>query len=114
MNSNLTISTYDQNGVIIYKINGLCFCYIHIDFQDSEGTKIIAPWGGDWYLRNISNPSFRVPYETHFQCTAIDTAKGVDYSLRIVMTNNGNISIINDTSEHISPTIIYAVCIYKP
>lgn len=109
MNSNSNVKTYNKNGIIINKINGICFCDFSIDF----GNNTLEPWGGNWYIDNITDPDFRVPYQKFFPCVAINPTAGKSYALRIVMENNGNITISNDTDGYVTPQLIYASFSYK-
>ena len=73
----------------------------------------MEPWGGDWYVANITDPDFRVPYEKHFPCIGINPSSGDTYALRIVLNDNGNITIVNDTDGYVTPYLIYANFSYK-
>lgn len=109
MNSKLTVKTHSQTGITINKIYDLCLCEFNITF----GNNTLEPWGGDWYVSNITNTDFRVPYEMHFPCIGINTSGGKSYALRIKMNANGNVTIINDTSEYVTPYLIYASFSYR-
>ena len=108
-NGKLNTKTYTQNGITINKINDMCFC----DFSITFGNNTLEPWGGDWYVANITDPDFRVPYEKFFPCTGISTESGKSYALRIKLNANGNITIINDTVEYVTPYLIYANFSFK-
>lgn len=86
----------------------MCFCSLNTSFGNT-----IEPWGKDWYISNISDSDFRVPYEMHFPCIGINTEAGKSYALRIKMTADGNIYIINDTADYVTPKLIYSNCFYK-
>ena len=109
MNSNLSVKTHSQTGITINKINNMCFYDIAIEF----GNNTLEPWGGDWYVTNITDPDFRVPYEKHFPCIGINTESGDTYALRIVLNANGNVTIVNDTKNYVTPILIYANFSYK-
>ena len=109
MNSNLSVKTHNQTGITINKINNMCFYDIAIEF----GNNTLEPWGGDWYVANITDPDFRVPYEKHFPCIGINTEAGDTYALRIVLEGNGNINIVNDTADYVTPYLIYANFSFK-
>lgn len=87
----------------------MCFYDIAIEF----GNNTLEPWGGDWYVTNITDPDFRVPYEKHFPCIGINTESGDTYALRIVLNANGNVTIVNDTKNYVTPILIYANFSYK-
>lgn len=102
------MKTYDQGGITVNKINDMCFCNLNITFDNT-----IEPWGGTWYLGNIADPEFRAPYEKHFPCVGINQEAGISYALRISVAASGNVTIINDTKDYISPKLIYANFSYR-
>ena len=104
LNSNLSVKTHSQTGITINKINNMCFYDIAVEF----GNKTLEPWGGDWYVTNITDPEFRVPYQKHFPCIGINTETGKSHALRIVLEGSGNITIVNDTADYVTPYLIYA------
>lgn len=108
LNGKLNMKTYDQGGITVNKINDMCFCNLNITFDNT-----IEPWGGTWYLGNIADPEFRAPYEKHFPCVGINQEAGISYALRISVAASGNVTIINDTKDYISPKLIYANFSYR-
>ncbi len=109
LNGKLNTKTYTQNGITINKINDMCFC----DFSITFGNNTLEPWGGDWYVANITDPDFRVLYEKFFPCIGINTESGKSYALRLKMESNGNITIVNDTDEYVTPYLLYASFSYN-
>lgn len=87
----------------------MCFCNMMITF----GNNTLGPWGGDWYVANIADPDFRVPYEMLFPCLGINSSAGKNYALRLRLETNGNITILNDTDGYVTPYLIFANFSYR-